>query len=624
MEDQMLYEPRELFQKQLKDNYHKAAEEYFDSLTKDSKVDTAANEEHVKQYKKDKENADALEKEASSARGLKIFVLVMLILCFVAGVISIVVGVLGGAWYFYLIGGFLIAGGIALIVVISTIVKKMVAKREEAAAKAKQKAQQSLDVCKSDMGPLNASFDWNAPCVIMEKATPIIDLDPYFSPEKFCYLRDKFGVGEIDDPHQTVLGVISGQIQGNPFIVEKILTEETKDKNYTGSITIHWTTTYHDKNGTHTQHHTQTLYATITRPAPFYRTDTRLIYGNEAAPHLHFSRGPSGVSNMSDGDRDKQAAAGMKKLRKLSEKQLSSGSEHVITPMGNDHFDVFFGADDRDNEVEFRLLFTPLAQKNMLNIIENPQPYGDDFVMVKDGMVNSIASGHSQSFDYSANPEGFCGYDWKEMKSRFVSYCDAYIQSLYFDLAPLLSIPLYQMHKPHEYIYDGSYGSNLTSYEHEVMANGMSPSLFKPKDAGDDLPLIIKQKSSSKVGNTDQVLLSAYSFKETPMVEHVSKMGGDGRLHDIPVPWIKYDLVTKDSSIGVRHVGSNRKEFNQKRSGGKTVLSNLGSYYQRGLFSFMWDENGQSADKALGSLFSTEKTGDNMEANSKEELNNGK
>lgn len=619
MEDQILYEPRELFQKELKDNYHKAAGEYFDSLTKESKVDTSANAEHVKQYNKDKEAAEALEKQASSARGLKIFVIVMIVLCFVIGAIMIVVGVMNPVWYLFLIGGFFLAAGIGLAVFASTKIKNVVAKREEEAAKAKAKAQKSLDVCKEDMAPLNASFDWNVPAVIMEKATPIIDLDPYFSPERFCYLRDKFGVGEVDDPHQTVLGVISGQIQGNPFIVEKILTEETKDKNYTGSITIHWTTTYHDKNGTHTQHHTQTLTATISRPAPFYRTDTRLIYGNEAAPHLHFSRTPSGVSNLSDGERDKQAVAGIKKLRKLSEKQLSSGSQHVITPMGNDHFDVFFGADDRDNEVEFRLLFTPLAQKNMLSIIENPQPYGDDFVMVKDGMVNSIASGHSQTFDYSANPEGFSGYDWEEMKKRFLSYCDAYIQSLYFDLAPLLSIPLYQMHKPHEYIYDGSYGSNLTSYEHEVMANGMNPSLFKPEKAGDDLPLIIKQKSSSKAGNTDCVLLSAYSFMETPMVEHVSKMGGDGRLHDIPIPWIKYDLVSKESSIGVRHVGSTRKEFNQKRTNAKSLLSNPGSYYQRGLFSFVWGEDGQSADNALGSLFSAEKTGDNKTTNSKEE-----
>ncbi|HBS02695.1 MAG TPA: hypothetical protein DEA63_02375, partial [Firmicutes bacterium] len=193
-------------------------------------------------------------------------------------------------------------------------------------------------------------------------------------------------------------------------------------------ITIHWTTTYHDKNGVHVENHSETLVASITRPAPFYHTDTRLIYGNEAAPHLSFSRAPSGVSNLSEKEKDKLAAEGIKRIKKLSEKQLKDGSKHVITPMGNDRFDAFFGADDRNNEVEFRLLFTPLAQKNMLDLIENPAPYGDDFVMVKEGMVNSIASAHSQGFDYSADPERFAGYDYQAMKGGFVSYCDSYIQ----------------------------------------------------------------------------------------------------------------------------------------------------------------------------------------------------
>ena len=31
--------------------------------------------------------------------------------------------------------------------------------------------------------------------------------------------------------------------------------------------------------------------------------------------------------------------------------------------MANNEFDALFNGDDRDNEVEFRLLFTPLAQK---------------------------------------------------------------------------------------------------------------------------------------------------------------------------------------------------------------------------------------------------------------------
>ncbi len=619
MEEQMMYRPRELFEKQLKEAYHKTAEEYFEQLSKTSKVNPEENAAHVKQYNLDSADAKAKEGKASSARGLNIFLTVAMIASIFIGMLMILFGVLMDApWWVYLIAGILVAGGIASFIVKFRVMKGMVARREKEAAEAKKKAEESLRICYMDMAPLNARFDWNAPAIIMEKATPLIDLDPIFTPERFCYLRDKFGLQEVDDPHQTVLGVISGQIQGNPFIVERILTEQTGPKTYTGSITIHWTTTYHDKNGTHVEHHSQTLVASISRPAPFYRTDTRLIYGNEAAPHLTFSRSPSGVSNLSEKEKNKLAAEGVKRIKKLSEKQLKEGSEHVITPMGNDRFDAFFGADDRNNEVEFRLLFTPLAQKNMLDLIENPAPYGDDFVMVKEGMVNSVASAHSQGFDYSANPERFAGYDYEAMKSGFVSYCDSYIQSLFFDLAPLLSIPLYQMHKPHEYIYGGGYGSNLTAYEHESMANSMDPSLLRPEEAGDDLPLILKQISSKPCGKTDEVLLSAYSFKETPKVEYVTKMGGDGRAHEVPVHWIQYDLVQKETSIGVRSVGGTRYEYLKNKLGDDSWFKNCGGSYQRGLFAFLLGKDGLSLEKdaEIASLFTEEKTGNNSDANS--------
>lgn len=620
MADEILYRPRELFQNQLKGSYHKTAESYFDELTKRSKVSVDANAQHVKTYNASVAERKSWEAKASSAKSLKAFVIVMMVLLFVAGTISTVVGALNASslWYLILVGVIAIAGGIALAVVLAKKVRKVLEEREKALASAKKKEESALKVCYEDMAPLNVLFDWNAPCAIMEKATPIIDLDPIFTPERFCYLRDKFGFQEEKDPHTTVLGAISGNIQGNPFVMEKILTEHTRDKEYTGQITIHWTTTYHDKNGTHTQHHSQVLTASIFRPAPFYSTNVRLIYGNEAAPHLHFSRRPSGADSLSEKEREKAAAKGMKKLRALSEKQLKNGEKHVITPMGNDHFDVFFGADDRDNEVEFRLLYTPLAQKNVLDLVENPSPYGDDFVMVKDGMVNSIASRHSQSFDYSADPEGFMGYDWVAMKNRFVSYCDQYIQSLFFDLAPLLSVPLYQMHKPHEYIYQG-YSSNLTSFEHEIAANSMSPSCFRPAKAAEELPLILKEVGSHKVGKSDEVVLSAYSFIETPKTEYVTKMGGDGHLHTIPIHWIQYDLVQKETKMGIRNVDATRHDFMMKKP--SMALGLKEAFFQRGLLSFCLGEQALSEkeDIALANLFKKDENNDNVPGSSPKE-----
>ena len=125
-----------------------------------------------------------------------------------------------------------------------------------------------------------------------------------------------------------------------------------------------------------------------------------------------------------------------------------------FTAMTNDKFDVLFGAIDRTNETEFRLLFTPLAQNSMINLIENAKPYGDDFYFVKENCLNYISSIHSQTEDYFIEPSKYSSYSYDESRNKFIEYNCHFLEALYFDLAPLLCIPLYQQYKPVEYIYD--------------------------------------------------------------------------------------------------------------------------------------------------------------------------
>ena len=227
--------------------------------------------------------------------------------------------------------------------------------------------------------------------------------------------------------------------------------------------------------------------------------------------------------------------------------------------------------------------------------------------MCKDGMINSVASRHSQSFDYSANPDWFAGYDYEAMKKKFVDYCDAYIKGLFFDLAPLLSIPLYQMHQPHEYIHKDVLESNVTSYEQEAAANALNPSLFKPEKAG-GCPLILKAVKSSKVGKGDQVTIKAIGYQETPRVTYVSKMGGDGRMHQVPVHWIQYDEVTKTDNIGVEETNASKRDYMSQLKGslGKYLRSEGGSSFQKGIVAlFLGGKNAWSPSEADGisSLF---------------------
>lgn len=610
-EKEVLFEPKVMYERMLKEQYHKGATEYFNSLLKESGVSEEENASLVRSLRDAEKRLANTKKALAGALALKAFLIILAIITGIVGVGGILLGIFGPengiekSWIGFIVGGVSLALMALFIVLLCTVVKKSVNEKKSANDTATSDKNRALKACEENAAPLNAIFDWGIPQKVMENATPIIDLDPIFTGERLQYLIEKFGFKEITAPGQSVLEVLSGQIQGNPFVLEKILDCTIGPKKYTGELTIHWTTTYRDSNGrTQTQHHSQTLHASVTKPAPFYSTITQLVYGNEAAPHLHFSRKPVHAEKMSAGERDKYIKKTIKKLDSKEAKDLERSSN--FTKLGNDEFDALFGAFNRDNEVEFRLLFTPLAIKNTIKILKDAEPFGDDFYFKKDGMVNTIQSEHSQRFDYSSSPSYFFGYEVANMRNKFVNYCDAFIKNLFFDLAPLLSIPLYQMHKPLEYIYETPYRSNFSSFEQEVLANGFDSSFFRPNLAGKDLPLILKANNSEKRGSGDIVYIDAMSFQETPMTDYVSVHGGDGKWHNVPVHWIKYDEVHKASKMGVSNVEGTRNQFlKNKESGFGGKVNVLKTYFERGMMAiFEGDEDfAKELNDELISLF---------------------
>ena len=90
-------------------------------------------------------------------------------------------------------------------------------------------------------------------------------------------------------------------------------------------------------------------------------------------------------------------------------------------------------------------------------------------------------------------------------------------------------------------------------------------------------------------------------------------------MHDIPIHWIQYDLVSKKSSIGVKNVGGSRKDFLEKEADESLGLSH--AYFERGLLAFLLAGSlSESVDSRLGNLFTKAKTDDNKGAqNPKEE-----
>ena len=588
---QNIFRPRELYETMLKNQYHAAAEQFYDALARQANTDQAANAMHVKDYKAADEEVKAAEKKLGKAKSGKGWTIFGIVISFLA---AIIVGVVGGMnattmWWLILVAVALLGLGVFFIVLLNTKVKNAVAVAKEELEKKQAIAKTKLDLCYKDMEGLNDLLDDSMPCQVMEKATPLIDLDRTFTPERVSYMKDTFGFKEETDPDTSVLGVLSGQIQGNPFVLEKVFRHEVRDKVYEGTLVITWTTTSTDADGhTRTETHTETLHAEAVHPAPSYWDETRLIFASEVAPNLHFSRQPSGMSDKSDKDKEKFVRRRVKELDKREEKAIKEGKN--FTKLGNDEFEAYFGADNRDHEVEYRLMYNALAQVATLDLLKNPKPYGDDFVMVKDGMLTSVCSRHSQNFDYYATANSFANYDFTAGRKYFIDYCDAFVRGLFFDLAPILAVPLYQTHKPRDYIYNGGYPTNLSSFEHESLINKMDRGLFMPKDADESLPLLLKESNAVKAGRSDEVCVSSRSYKTTPMVDYVSVHGGDGRFHQVPVHWIQYDEVSCKRNVGIAGGKKSRSIWNHSSLEPLKKYLKDNFHFERGLVSFYLGE----------------------------------
>ncbi|NLB81236.1 MAG: hypothetical protein GX800_06435, partial [Clostridiaceae bacterium] len=344
------------------------------------------------------------------------------------------------------------------------------------------------------------------------------------------------------------LFVQSGEIEGNPFLICNDLTHELGVKTYSGSITIHWTTTSYQDGKTVTQHHSQVLTAEVTKPCPYYSEVPYVVYGYEAAPDLMFSRMDSNAENMTQKQIDKEVDRKIKKLNKKAEKSISQGDSYTV--LGNSEFEVLFGATNRNHEVQFRLLFTPLAQKNLLCLMKDKvNGFGDDFAFFKNKMINRVYPEQLKSIELSIPDNFFHNYDYEAIKAKFIHHNNAYMRHLYFAFAPLMSIPLYRQQRPHEYIYKDLYDSYVSYYAHEFVANSFGADYFMHPFS--ETRNILKTHIVQSEDNRDTIAVTAYGYRTEQRTDYINKLGRDGRVHTTPVNWTEYIPVMDSKYLDI-------------------------------------------------------------------------
>ena len=400
------------------------------------------------------------------------------------------------------------------------------------------------------MKALNSLYDWDILARMMSKTVPRLEFDPYFTVQRLEDLKATYGWDDSFNADRSVIYSHSGLINGNPFVLCRTRRMEMGVKTYHGYKTIHWTTCQVGSDGkSHTVHHSQTLHATYTAPYPEYYEKTRLIYANTAAPDLTFHRKQSDLA----GRENSMAFKWKERKLKRKSRNLTDNDYAMLT---NEVFEVAFDTSNRNNNQQYAMLFTPVAQESMLELLRDDQVgYGDDFDFIKNRMINTIVPDHLQSLELDMNPQVYTHFDFDKAKVNFTTINAKYFRAIYFSFAPLLCVPMYQQIRPQHDIYGHDMMRDSAFWEHEALANFWGQDNFRHSSCVTDCILKTVQ---NKGKDSSSITVYAYGYRSEPRLTYVGMYGGDGRFHNVPVHWEEYLPVTGTGTISMRE--DNHKE----------------------------------------------------------------
>lgn len=532
-----IYDPLDEYVNTFAPRFKQVAKDTFAQLTKEAGVDINANRQTCKQLYKAQGNLKSIKSKLNWT----------IFLCMVmwGGAIGGGIGIYIMYYRFKAWEIALIAIGIVIVLLllfgkIQPLIKRQISERNELKEKTKQLGKKAWQ----QMAPLNRLYDWDILTRMMTKTVPKLEFDAYFTTQRLADLQEVYGWNGSFNKERSVIYSHSGLINGNPFVLCRTRKMEMGTKTYYGHKTIYWTTRERGSDGKmHVEQHSETLTASVTAPYPVYYEKARLIYGNTAAPDLKFYRKQSGLAN-------REGSLSYKWRKRKLHKKSRDLTNNDFAMMTNEEFEVAFDTSNRNNNQQYALLFTPLAQANMLKLLkDNSASYGDDFDFEKNKMINTILPEHIQSLDLDMNPHQYQNFDYDKAEKDFYNINVQYFRAIYFCLAPLLCVPMYQQIRSQENIYGRDMQRHSAFWEHEALANFWGQDHFKHPLCVTDC--ILKTKKEQTSGDCSTIAVYAYGYRAEKRISYITKWGGDGRMHQVPVYWDEYLPVTGQGRMDI-------------------------------------------------------------------------
>lgn len=499
----VIYDPLEEFETKFQNLHSENTEKFFAELVQKSGIDIEQNRKTVQLYNQYRERVAKQKRKLNWLRFFRVLMCITILL-------------------------------IPLVILKTT---PKIKKLRKEIAEADKKIEALLAEAGRQMLPLNRLFTDRDALSIIESTIPLISFDSCFSIQQETDMKLNYDFAGYNGAEQSTVDTLAGNYNGNPFLLENKRIHTMGTETYHGYKTIYWTETYRDSNGNlKTRTESQTLHATVTKPKPFYHTQVVLHYCSQGGPDLSFSRDASHLNEKNERQIERFVRRGERKLDRKTEKAIAENQDFMS--MSNSEFEVLFDALDRNNEVQFRTLFTPLAQTNMVSLILSDNGYGDDFCFIKSKRTNQIISEHSQGRPINLLPQNYASYSFDIIKENFIGKNRDYFKAVYFDFAPLWAIPAYQERPVHSLkpIPDLSQRYSLKTCE--VLANAVNKQYVV--HPATKTQAILKSEFIRTKDGADETCITAYSYDIEKLVDFVAMLGGDGRVHSVPVEWNHY------------------------------------------------------------------------------------
>lgn len=408
-----------------------------------------------------------------------------------------------------------------------------------------QKVRVSENACRDDLAPF---LELIQPTAVFRMISMTIDglTVDFFTNQHRVRSITKFKADYFSKERGvSSLQVLSGEYCHNPFLIRESYEYYMGSVKYTGTRTVQEEKVKYNAKGERiltTEEKTLTAY--VYKDAPFFRKRLKMTFASREVPELCFSHKADTSILKNSVFKPIIFEKRLDRLNALHNSQVkNSAVKNAITPMANNEFESMFAAFDRNNELEFRKLFTPTAQKNMVDLLKAPD-FGNTFNYKKEHMLTYIEPSDSESWDLDMGIQRYDCLNYVEIEKRIKEYGISCFDMLYRLFAPLFCIPLYSNENLQ---MDEEADSDSTSSEYmaEVLANKIGSTAM----LGKETKCIVNAELAERGLNSESYRLDVLYFEEYSRIDTVP--ASNDPKYTVDVEWTEYDPCHKDLTLRV-------------------------------------------------------------------------